>query len=255
MAKILPHNARIRSDVSSYLREVADIVSECTQELHDAAEYRNIYKTCLATDSVLRKLSHRETPRLAVARGLIQRVPFLVAAGQLPSVRYELRRFVEVVLWCIYFSDHAVEWKTFQENPTKRFVKDISQPIVFCAFRERAFFSNYAAELFKNEPSGIALEAARELSRRCNELNAEVHPQKIATAGGLRPAWDRLTDAELAATAKVHRSVCSACCVMLAAYLKQRFNRLPPVHRAWFDWLIGSGRAKKTRSGRFGLDS
>jgi len=255
MAKILPHNAQIRSDVSSYLREVSEVVSECTRKLQEAGEYRNIYKTCLATDSVLSKLSYRETPRLAGARGLIQRVPFLVATGQLAGARSELRRFLEIVLWSIYFSDHPVEWKAFQENPMRGFAKDISEPIAFCAFRERAFFSNYAAELFKSEPSGIALEAARELSRTCNELNAEVHPQKIATARGLRPVWDRLTDAELAAAAKVHRSVCSACCVVLAAYLKQRFDRLPPVHRAWFDWLIGSGKAKRIRSGRFGLDA
>ena len=255
MAKILPHNAQIRSDVSSYLCEVSEVVSECSRKLQESGEYRNIYKTSLATDSVLSKLSYRETPRLAGARGLVQRVPFLIATGQLGGARSELRRFLEIVLWGIYFSDHPVEWKAFQENPKQGFGKDISQPIAYCAFRERAFFSNYVAELFKNEPSGIALEATRELSITCNELNAEVHPQKIATARGLRPAWDRPTDAELAATAKVHRSVCSACCIMLAAYLNQRFDRLPPTHRAWFDWLIGSGKAKRIRSGRFGLDA
>jgi hypothetical protein len=40
---------------------------------------------------------------------------------------------------------------------------------------------------------------------------------------------------------------------VLAAHFRQRFDKLPPVHRAWFDWLVGSKVAKKIRSGPFGL--
>ena len=100
MSSVLPHNARIRTDASSYLSEARDIVAECAERLQTSGDYRNIYKCCLACDSILQKLTTaRETPRLNVARGLIQRVPLLVAVGQLPACHNELRRFVEVVLW------------------------------------------------------------------------------------------------------------------------------------------------------------
>jgi len=253
MAKILPHNTQIRSDVSSYLAEVRQIVSDCTAKVEGSGDYRNIYKTCLATDSVLAKLSARERPRLSAARGLIQRVPLLVATGQLPATRNELRRFAEVVFWCIYFSDHPVEWTAFSGDPARGFEKGMSRPIAFCAFRERAFYSNYAQELFQTERSGLAVDAAKRLSDICNRLNAQVHAAHVAVSHELRPAWDSLTTAELQSIANTQRDACAASCIVLAAYFAQRFDRLPPVQRAWFDWLVGPAIAKKVRSGPFGL--
>ena len=251
---VLPHNAQIRSDVTSYLAEVSDVVSVCGRKLGKSGDYRNIYKVCLATDSVLHKLSTvRQAPRLTAARGLIQRVPLLVAVGQLPASHNELRRFVEVVFWCIYFTDHPVEWRSFSGAPNRGFVKDITTPITFCAFRERAFYSNYAEELFKRESSGIATVAAKELAAFYNELNADVHAAHAATSSSLKAAWDSLTNAELATLAKRQRLICANACIVLAAYFRKGFERLPPVHRAWFDWLVGMNTAKRIRSGQFGL--
>ena len=254
MSSVLPHNAQIREDVSSYLLEASGIVKDRTEKLEVSGEYRNIYKSCLATDSVLKKLStSRETPRLNVARGLIQRVPLLVAVGQLPACHNELRRFIEVVVWCIYFTDHPIEWQSFSGEPSRGFARDIATPLTFCAFRERAFYSNYAEELFIRESSGVAAVAAKELSVSYNELNADVHAAHIATTTSLKPAWDSPTNTELSSLAKRHRSICANACVVLAAYFRQRFDKLPPVHRAWFDWLVGSNVTKKLRSGQFGL--
>lgn len=254
MSSVLPHNAQIRADVTSYLGESRDIVTEISTELESSGDFRNIYKTCLACDSVLQKLStSRETPRLSVARGLVQRVPLLATVGQLPACHNELRRFVEVVLWCIYFTDHPVEWHSFSTDPSRGFAKDISTPITFCAFRERAFYSNYADELFNREKSGIAATASSEISVIYNALNANVHAGHVATSTALRPAWDSLTNAQLNSLAKTQRACCSNACIVLAAYFRQRFDKLPPVHRAWFDWLVGSTLAKKIRAAHFGL--
>jgi hypothetical protein len=41
--------------------------------------------------------------------------------------------------------------------------------------------------------------------------------------------------------------------IVLAAFFRTKFENLPPVHRAWFDWLVGSNTAKRIRSGKFGL--
>lgn len=254
MSDVLPHNAQLRADLSSYLVESRTIIAECSNKVETSGAYRNIYKSCLACDSILQKLStSRETPRLTVARGLIQRVPLLVAVGQLPASHNELRRFMEVVLWCLYFTDHPIEWQSFSQEPRRGFAKDISTPITYCAFRERAFYSNYAEELFKRESSGEAAAAAKELSVNYGELNADVHAAHVAATTSLRPAWDSLSDVQLSSLAKRHRSVCANASIVLAAYFRRRFEKLPPVHRAWFDWLVGSKVAKKIRSDRFGL--
>jgi hypothetical protein len=235
------------------LEEVKDLVADCAKKIEGMGEFRNIYKTCLATDCVLRRLTKRERPRLTAARGIIQRVPLLVATGQLRGVRGELRRFIELVFWCVYFSDHPVEWTAFAQNPTRGYSSERSDPITYCAFRERAFYTNYAQELFSRETSGIALEAANALAAICNELNPDAHAGRAAAGRRLIPAWDALDAPQLAALANTNRSACAAACIILAAYLKRQFNRLPAVNRAWFDWLVGPSMAKRIRSGAFGL--
>src|SRR4051812_22813581 len=105
MGSALPHNAQIRADVSSYLVDARQIIEKSAKSLTSSSEFRHIYKLCLATDSVFHKLtSSRAAPRLTVARGLIQRVPLLIACGQVPASYNELRRLIEVVLWCVYFT-------------------------------------------------------------------------------------------------------------------------------------------------------
>jgi hypothetical protein len=115
------------------------------------------------------------------------------------------------------------------------------------------FYSNYAQELFKRETSGIAATAAAELSVGHGKLNAEVHPSHAATTKSLKPAWDCLTGPELKSLAATNRSVCANASIVLAAYFRKRTEKLPPVHRAWFDWLVGPVIAKKIRSAKFGL--
>jgi hypothetical protein len=250
----LPHNAQIRADVVEYLAEVRDLVRDLTVDCETTSEYRNIYKNCLAADSVLQKLaSSRAVPKLTVARGLIQRVPLLIASGQLPASCNELRRFMEIVLWCIYFTDHRIEWTAFARNPSRGFEKDLTTPITFCAFRERTFYSNYAQELFATEESGTALEAAREISRVYGQLNAKVHAAHVATMTRKKPAWDATNRHELSEFAITLNDVAANSCIMLSAFFKSRFDKLPPVHRAWFDWLVGSSRAKLIRAANFGI--
>jgi hypothetical protein len=254
MSSVLPHSAKLRADIASYLSDARGVVAECVRKVEASGDFRNIYKTCLATDSVLQKLStSRERPRLTVARGLIQRVPLLVAVGQLPACHNELRRFIEVVVWCIYFTDHPIEWSSFSDDPDHGFVKDASTPITYCAFRERAFYNNYAEELFKRESSGIATTAAKELARNYGELNAKVHAAHAITTTGLKPAWDSLTGSQINSLSAANRSVCANACAVLAAYFRRRMDKMPPVHRAWFDWLVGPTVAKNIRSGPFGL--
>ena len=146
MSSILPHNAQVRSDITSYLNEVLDVVRDCRSALESSSEFRAIYKIALSTDVVLRSLSQRENPRLSSARSLVQRIPYLIAVGQETAARAELRRLIELSFWCVYFTDHPVEWRCLERTPTRGLVKVMDSPISFCAHRERTFYSNYCQE-------------------------------------------------------------------------------------------------------------
>src|SRR5690349_17988086 len=132
MSSILPHSDQLKEDALAYLRDAQSVYIECIGRVSGTAEYRKVFKYCMATDAVLSKLStSRERPRLSSARGLIQRVPLLVAGGQLPSAQGELRRFIEIIFWSVYFSDHPIEWRLFEKNPSQGHVRETSNPIAF----------------------------------------------------------------------------------------------------------------------------
>ena len=252
MASVLPHSAQIRADVDSYLTEASDLVSSAVAELGTSSNFRTIYKAALATDAVVGKISTRVTPTRAVSRSIVQRVPVLVCLSQLAAARVELRRFIEAVFWTVYFSDHSVEWRSFESNPTAGIDSDTSRPINYCAHREPSFYRNYARELFSDEPSGLVTEAVVELGTYYGSLSSEVHAGATSTRKRLTPAFETPSEQELAAFAKTQRSIFAAGCVVLCGFDTSAFDRFPPVHRAWFDWVIGRRRAKAVRAGSFG---
>lgn len=250
---LIPHNDAIRKSVESYLIEVKDAFNESIDSLQASSDFRNIYKVCLATDCVLEKLSEVERPSVVAARYIIRRSPILIAAGQIDAAKRDLRRFIEVVLWCVYFSDHSVEWSLFEANPTGKRADDPRQPIRYCAFRDRTFYSDYALELFSGEPSGMAKEAVTELSTVYGVLNPFAHGGHAVTAASFEPSLDDLTSTVLSEYRELFQRVCSNACITLAAFFTSQFDSLPAMNRGWFDWVVGKTRAKRLRSGRFGL--
>ena len=166
--------------------------------------------------------------------------------------RLALRQAIELTFWSIYFSDHAIEWVSFEANPSLS-RGDPSSPIQHAAHRDPSFYRAYAQELFGSESSDIASEAVELLSRDYGSLSVEIHPTGMSKIRRLRPAIEDPSAQQLAACRRIHREVCASMCIALSALGTNRFNALPLVHRAWFDWLIGPRRAMKIRSGRFGL--
>jgi hypothetical protein len=177
----------------------------------------------------------------------------LLLSGQVESANGELRRLIEITLWCIYFTDHPIEWDRFSRDPTAGFSGDASRPITYCSRRERQFYASYAKELFEEEPSRLGMESIDQLSRSYGELNAWVHAGHAVKRRKLRPPLDDTDEAQIANFLEQHRKVCAASVLAISAFLSKRFDRLPPVHRAWFDWLVGTGISKRVRSGQFGL--
>ena len=165
----------------------------------------------------------------------------------------ELRRFVELCYWSIYFTDHAVEWAHFTANPCQGFQKSLEKPISYCAHRGMFFYANYAMERMEDEPSGIGRKAADSLSNITGTLNAEVHPGKIAGSGGKLPPIDDLSETALKSFSKIQKTVFVNVLILLAAFNRKQFDNLPPMSRAYFDWLVGAELRKAIRANSFGL--
>ena len=252
MSSLLPHSEKVRSESQSYLGEVSRCLAD-TKRLGDSSDFRGTYKATLAADAVLSRLaSSRCKPRLAAHRTVVRRSLAAFSLGQPGLSRLALRQAIELTFWTIYFSDHSVEWVSFEGNPSLSRGEPTS-PIKHAAHREPAFYRAYARELFESESSGIASGSVEALSRDYGVLSVEIHPTSIGISRRLGPAIEDQSARQLAAFRKIHREVCAFICIALAALTTSRFNAFPPVHRAWFDWLIGPRKAKEIRSGPFGL--
>lgn len=254
MTSVLPHSAVMRANVSRYVREVADHVNGQVADLEKSGAYRSIYKTTLAADCFLEKLPKSSCPQPNVLRGIIQRVPVLIAMGQYVPASIELRRFLECVFWCVYFTDHQIEWVEFKTNPERAIERDVAQPIKYNAHREPAFYRNYARERMSEEPSGLAKRSVEYASGHYSNLSAAAHGSSSIQHARLAPPLYAVDESEIGKFARTFRSVASGGAIILAAFFRKQFDSLPPAHREWFDWLIGSDRKKKIRSGPFGLN-
>ena len=147
MPSVLPHNTAFRKMVRAYLDETSGAIRNHVESLNGLAEYRNIYRITWATDHVYSGLgTESNRPKVDVARDILRRVPLLVAVAQLSVATIELRRFVEVLFWVLYFSEHPVEWSSFKRYPNRSYEQDKGDPISYGAHRELGFYINYARE-------------------------------------------------------------------------------------------------------------
>ena len=54
---------------------------------------------------------------------------------------------------------------------------------------------------------------------------------------------------------RTQKAVFSNSCILIAAFNRKQFDKLPPMHRAYFDWLVGTKLKKNIRAGAFGITS
>jgi hypothetical protein len=225
-------------------------------EIRKSGNFRSIFKISLAFDAVLSRISgHNVHPPLTSLRTIVKRIPLLVSICQLSVAATELRQLSELVLWCVFFTDHPVEWSNFEKNPTRGYIKDLDNPISYLANREPTFYANYARERFASEPSGLAIDAVKKLNYDRTQLSAFVHPGRIAVGRSTLPPFEDISEGFLGNFQKIQRSVMSHGCIILTAQRRKVFDKLPPVHRAWFDWLVGKALSKRVRTQSFGLNS
>jgi hypothetical protein len=250
---LTPRSAQLHQQIEKYIDDALSVLNESFATARQSTAFAEIYHLSLSAETVLRGLSRPKLrPKLAAARSIVLRVPVLVGMGQQSVATVELRRFVELTCWTVYFSDHPVEWRSLEENPGG-FVQDTRSPISYCAHRELGYYLEDARELMSAEPSVLGVSAVDGIKQVSHDLNASVHAGQIAHATRIQTPHEEIHDPVLRRFAGVQRRVFANCCLLLAAYSKSQFDQLNAVARAHFDWLIGSTLRKQVRTGPFGL--
>lgn len=249
-----PKAAQLAEQVNAYVSSAESIVKDSLAAAQGRAAFADVYHISLSTDAVLRGLTYaRLQPRLVAARSIVLRIPFLAGMGQQSVAMVELRRFVELVCWTVYFTDHQVEWQCFQQEPGAGFSQEGRKPISYAAHRELSYYVEYARELMQAEESGLAVEAVDGIKQASHQLNASVHAGQLAHATVMRAPHEPISDAGLRKFSSIQRQVLANCCVLLAAYCRPQFDKLNAAGRAHFDWLVGARVRRKVRQGPFGL--
>ena len=224
-----PHSFRIprRSDPSHRVISVRCLAVSRTRRLGDSSDFRSTYKATLAADAVLSRLaSSRCKPRLSAHRTVVRRSLAAFSLGQPGLSRLALRQAIELTFWTIYFSEHSVEWVSFEGNPSLSRGEPTS-PIRHAAHREPAFYRAYARELFESESSRHYLRlGGSAVSRLWSPVGGD-SPNKHRYKPRLGPAIEDQSARQLAAFRKIHREVCASICIALAALTTSRFKRVP----------------------------
>jgi hypothetical protein len=249
-----PKAAQLADQINAYAASAESIVKASLAAAQGSTAFAEVYHISLSTDAVLRGLTNAKLqPRLVASRSIVLRIPFLVGMGQQSVAMVELRRFVELICWTVYFSDHPVEWQCFQQEPGGGFSQEGRKPISYAAHRELSYYVEYARELMQAEESGLAVEAVDGIKQASHQLNAAVHAGQLAHATVMKPPHEPISETGLRKFSAVQRQVFANCCVLLSAYCRPQFDGLNAAGRAHFDWLVGAKLRRKVRQGPFGL--
>ncbi|MGP8185102.1 MAG: hypothetical protein ACLQKY_03450 [Terracidiphilus sp.] len=245
---------QLKQQIREYLSDSKGIVDRCITAARSTPEFSGVFRAALATESVLAGLSAPNLkPTLNPARSIVLRLPMLAAIGQGSIARAELRRFLELILWTVYFTDHPREWLEFQRQPSAAFARDPRRPITYAAHRELGFYLEYAQELMESEPSGLGRRSADALSQRIHQLNAVVHAGHLARAKRKAAPFESPDAGSMTNLSGIQKAVFAHSCVVLAAYKRARFENLSAGSRSSFDWLVGTTIRREIRSGQFGI--
>ncbi|HWZ95335.1 MAG TPA: hypothetical protein VNW30_09090 [Opitutaceae bacterium] len=250
----LPHSSQENAALADLVATAALENKRSVARWEHDGRLKQLYRSCSAMDAILDGLDDdKMRPSLQASRSIIIQLPVLLLFSFPDVVLFELRRFLEITFWNVYFHEHPVEWRKFSSNTVSGYSRDLEQPIAFCAHRELGFFVNYARERLGSEPSGLGVEAVDELQRAIRELNARVHAAALARTHRREIKFRVCSAAETKAASEQAERIFSAAAIVLCAVHRVRFNRFGPAVRAYFDRLVGTKDAKRIRSGSFGL--
>lgn len=248
----LPHSSQLNAALAELVAEVGSAKKAGFDSFTTSAQLKFLYRLCNATDSIVNALDHSKMrPSLQAARSVILNQPVLLLYSFMDEAMVDLRRFIELVAWSIYFSSHPVEWKAFLEGGG--YSRDLDQPISFCARRELGFYLSYLDELVRSEPSGFASDAVEQLRQCVGKLNKHAHGATLARVTSRATVLKARSDAEAKALCEMAEQVFRNSAIVLCATNRKRFDSLGAVERGYFDYLVGKELARKLRSLDFGI--
>lgn len=250
MATALPHSSVITLQLNEFLDDMCEEMEVAAHDLRSCSEFRGIYKNSHAAHAVLRRLGHGQIGLLRAAQGVCVRLPLLIACRQVTLSYVELRRLIELIVWFPYFREHAVEWREFSSNPGRGFVRDMEEPIAYCAHREFRWYLAYIRERFSELESKLVQESADALNVEYANSSAFVHGG-MSGAHGVQ-TLEMLDTDTMARFRTAQRRVLSGACILIVAARPDALAKLNAVERAWFDWLIGATHARSVRGCGFG---
>jgi|GEM_PF-6311859 len=248
----LPHSSQLNAALQKLIADASQAKGAGVVSFSSSPRLKHLYRLCNATDAILDELDEsRMRPSLQAARTIVLNQPILLLYSFVEEALVDLRRFVELAMWNIYFTDHPVEWREFLES--SGFSRDIEQPISFCAHRELGFYLSYAKELMRREPSGLAVLSLDAIQNSVRKLNKHAHAAMLALSTRRAAVLKERSDTDAKQLCEFASEVLGHVSIVLCAAHQKRFNRFGPAQRAYFDFLAGPSISKKIRGGQFGI--
>jgi len=251
MATLITHSRVTHAHMQEFLSDLVISITATAEQFASSTHYKHIYKTSLASFAALKILGRRQLPLVKNAAESARRIAVLIACRQTTQASVEMRRFIELIVWFPYFSEHSVEWSEFTENPWTGFLKYDDNPIAFNAHREFSFYVSYIRERSKCGASSALALALADLSIAYADTSRSVHAAPLPSHGK-QPlgAVDDFDDARLKEFAEMHRTTAAAGLSVVAWSRADALQQLPAVERGLFDWLLGKKSANAARAGK-----
>lgn len=217
------------------------------------AEFKSIYNKGMATFRILNAWAPDNEELLGSAAGAAKRAIALVCIRQYSLVSVELRRFIECILWYVYFADHPVEWEMFKGNPGRSWKKKIEKPIETAANAPTNYYLRYSEERMVGEPTGLATAAVGVFRNEYDILSIYIHGATPAIDGSLALTYDREDPKQHEELKKRCYKIFKSGCIIIAALKITLLENLNTTDRNYFDKLVSPSTARKIREQPFGL--
>ena len=251
MGSALPHSSITAKQSEEYVSELQAEIVELSSKVSKFPEYRGLFKASTAAFSVLTACAHHEHPLLEAAATIVRRQPMLCLCAQTGSAQSDVRRFLELIIWYVYFVDHPIEWQVFLEQPTG-YTRADDRPILYCARRNFQWYMDYARERFSKDASLACGPAIESLANGWKDCSRFVHAGVREKGSDLQPPFEMPTQATVRQFQSQCRDAFASGCLLLSAVYPPQLSSLTAVDRAWFDWLVGPTASKAIRSGEVG---
>ena len=254
MAGPLPHSKAINQQIQGFMGDVIKSVAVASSCLGQDHNFKSIYKSCYFADAFLSQINDAKVlPCINQMRAALRRSTNLICLGQTGSTYLELRRFIEMTFWCLYFVDHQIEWDFLKLNMGKGYVHEDDEPISYSAHRELSYYIRYAKELFEKEVSGLGSVCLNVLSTDVSQLNFQIHPTSLIDSDFENSCYHKMTSSEFASFSALIKRVLSNASIVIALKFLKSFQNLPAMNRAMFDALVGKEREIILRSPDIGI--